>query len=151
MISSCSSFVVDTENHSCAEQRLVRVGVTCVVIIGLVPETLASHTDSLSADLANNCLYDYFVGWLIQLLNGSLNLTDDVLNLTLRLGLVVLFALDVLLDHVLNYGFHFGGIKSKRTMSNHLKVPTCRFLGVRDGKCFRKRVGNRIDPLNFKN
>ena len=107
MIGVSFSFVVDSKDHSCAEQRLVRVSVTCVVIIGLIPETLAGHTDSLSADLPNNCLYDYFVGWLIQLLNGSLNLTDDVLNLTLRLGLVVFFALNVLLDHVFNYGFDF--------------------------------------------
>ena len=107
--------MVDAEDHTCAEKRLVCEIEGGVVVVGFVPEALAGDADALAGNLANNGLHHDFVRGDRKLLNLSLNLAHDILNPCLGLGLVVFFIGNVLSDHVLNNDLHLVGVESITT------------------------------------
>ena len=61
------------------------------------------------------------------MLNGSLDLANDVFNLSLSLCLVVFFLANVLLDNILNNDAHLRGVESKK-IKIKLNIPIL-FLG----------------------
>ena len=107
-----TSLLVDTEDHTSAEKRVVSVGEGGVVIVGFVPEALGGDAHALTSNLADNGLHNDFVGGDAKLLSSGLNLADDSLNPGLRLHLVVLLVADVAVNHILDNNLNFIGVES---------------------------------------
>ena len=103
---------IDQKLHE-AEQRRVFVGETGVVIVHLIPETLGGQTDSLSIHLSDNTLNNNFVAWHVETLNGRSNLVDDVFRLFLGVHGIVVLALEVELNDVLNDFVNSRGVESR--------------------------------------
>lgn len=88
-----------------------------IIIVGIVPQTLAGNSDALSSHLADYSLYDDLVGGNRKNLDLLLNLAHDSLDLSLGLSLVVLLTLEVLLDDLLNDIADLGRVESKQGVS----------------------------------
>lgn len=107
------SFVVDSKNDASAEQTLVWKSKVGVVVILNVPETLACYTHTLALNFADHSLNNDFVwgdGWRFQ---GCPDLVNDVFRPPLGAGVVVLLALEVALDHLLDTGSNLAWVESK--------------------------------------
>ena len=108
------SFIVDAENHARAEEWGVAEGEASIIIVGIVPEALWGNTDALACYLSDNCLHDNFVGRDVEQFHLRLYLLNDVFDPGFGLSLVVLFALELLLNDIFDNVAHFWGVKSKR-------------------------------------
>ena len=84
--------MVNAENDSSAEERVVLVGEARVVVVGVIPEALGGHTHSLARDLANHTLHDDLVlGDVAVVLDLRSDRIHDLLGPVLGVGVLVLF------------------------------------------------------------
>ncbi len=113
-----SSFKVDAKDHASAEKRRVAEGEASVIIVGIVPETLGCDADTLAGNLTDHGLHHNFVGRDVEQFHLRLNLLNDVFDLGFGLRLVVLFALELLLNYVFDDVADLGRVESARSLLN---------------------------------
>ena len=108
------SLIVDTEDDTGAEERVVGVGEGGEVVVLLVPEALAGHADPLALSLADNGLDHDLVGRDAQELDAGLDLVGHALRHGLGLAVLVLLVLQVVLHDLLDARLHLARVETVR-------------------------------------
>ena len=130
-IRAAFSFIIDAKDNAGAEKRGVFVGPRRIVIVLLVPETLARDAHTLAQDLADDALHNDFVTGDAELSRLVLDLDHDLLGPLLVPLVVELLVLQLVRDDFLNNVLDLGGVKSLvlarlksvRRQMRHARVP----------------------------
>ena len=97
----------------------------CPVVVLVVPQALRCDSDTLSSDLADDCLHDDLVGRNVEGLHLHLYLVGDQLSHHLRSRVLVLLVLQVSQNNLLDALFNLRGIESIEDLAVNIRYLSC--------------------------